>query len=90
MTIARKVRIFGRVQGVFFRQWTINQARTLGVSGWVRNVPDGTVEAHVEGDEGPVAKMIESMQRGPSQAHVEDLTVENVEPEEIDGFSVRH
>ncbi len=88
--IARKVRLFGRVQGVFFRQWTVNQARALGVSGWVRNAADGSVEAHVEGEEDAVAKMIEGMRRGPAQAEVDDLTVETIEPEELNGFSVRH
>ena len=90
MTIGRRVRIFGRVQGVFFRQWTVNQARTLGVSGWVRNAPDGTVEALVMGDERAVARMIEAMRRGPSQAQVDDLTAEAAEPEDVHGFSVRH
>ena len=90
MTIARKVRIFGRVQGVFFRQWAVNQARSLGISGWVRNAPDGTVEAHLSGDEAAVAKMIAAMHQGPSQARVEDVSVDNVEPEDISGFSVRH
>jgi acylphosphatase len=84
------VKIFGRVQGVFFRQWTINQARALGVAGWVRNAPDGTVEAQVEGDEEGVSKMIDGMRRGPSQARVEDLTVESIEPEGISGFTVRY
>jgi acylphosphatase len=88
--IARKVRIFGRVQGVFFRQWTINQARALGVAGWVRNAPDGTVEAHVEGNEDAVTTLIDGMRRGPSQARVEDLSAEAIEPEGIIGFSVRH
>ena len=88
--IARMVKIFGRVQGVFFRQWTINQARAFGVAGWVRNAPDGTVEAQVEGDEGAVSKMIDGMRRGPSQARVEDLTVESIEPEGISGFTVRY
>ena len=89
-SIARKVRIYGRVQGVFFRQWAVNQARALGVSGWVRNCPDGTVEAHVFGEEDAVAKMLAAMHQGPSQARVEDFTVEVVEPEEVSGFSVRH
>ncbi len=88
--IGRKVRVFGRVQGVFFRQWAVNQARSLGVIGWVRNAPDGSVEAHLRGDEGSVAQMIEGMRRGPSQARVEDLTVEDIEPEDFEGFSVRH
>ena len=90
MTIARKVRVFGRVQGVFFRQWAVNQARSLGIFGWVRNAPDGTVEAHLGGDEAAVAKMIAAMHQGPSQARVEDVSVENVEPEDVSGFSVRH
>ena len=88
--VGRKVRVYGRVQGVFFRQWAVNQARALGVAGWVRNAADGTVEAHVEGDEDAVTTMIDGMRRGPSQARVEDLTVETIEPEEIHGFSVRH
>ncbi len=88
--IARKVKIFGRVQGVFFRQWTINQARALGVAGWVRNAADGTVEAHVEGEEDAVTKMIDGMRRGPSQARVEELSADSIEPEGIGGFSVKH
>ena len=87
--LGRKIRIYGRVQGVFFRQWALGQARALSVSGWVRNCPDGTVEAHLIGNEASLGKMIEGLRRGPSQAQVEDLVVESVEPEEIEGFSVR-
>jgi len=90
MTVGRKVRIYGRVQGVFFRQWAVNQARPLGISGWIRNCADGSVEAHLSGEETSVTKMIDAMREGPSQAHVEGLTVDAVEPEEISGFSVRH
>ena len=88
--IARKVRVFGRVQGVFFRQWTLNQARALGVSGWVRNLPDGTVEANLFGGEESVERMIAQMHHGPSQAQVEHVAVEDIEPEDLTGFSVRH
>jgi acylphosphatase len=87
--VGRRVHLYGRVQGVFFRQWAINQARALGVTGWVHNARDGSVEAHLAGDEGAVAQMIERMRRGPPQAHVEDLTIEEVEPEDVKGFSVR-
>ena len=87
--LGRKVRIYGRVQGVFFRQWALGQARALGVSGWVRNCSDGTVEAHLIGDEATLGKMVEGLRRGPSQAHVEDLVVEDVQPEDVKGFSVR-
>jgi acylphosphatase len=89
MTVARKVRVYGRVQGVFYRQWALNQARALGVAGWVRNCPDGTVEAHLEGEEAAVAQMIQGMRQGPSQARVEDVIVEHAEPQELQGFSVR-
>ena len=89
-TVGRQVRIYGRVQGVFYRQWTVNLARALGVSGWVRNASDGSVEAHLVGDDIAVAQMIEEMRRGPTQARVEDLKVEDVEPEDLAGFQVRH
>ena len=87
--IGRKVRLFGRVQGVFFRQWAVKLARSLGVNGWIHNARDGSVEAHIAGDEAAVAQMIEQMRRGPPQAHVEDMTIEEVEPEAVEGFSVR-
>jgi acylphosphatase len=87
--VGRKVRVFGRVQGVFFRQWAINEARALGVDGWVHNARDGSVEAHLEGSAATVAQLIEHMRRGPPQARVEDLTVDEVAPEGIEGFSVR-
>ncbi len=87
--IGRKLRLYGRVQGVFFRQWAVGHARSLGVAGWVRNRPDGSVEAHLAGDQGAVSQMIEHMRRGPPQARVEDVTVNEVEPEPEEGFSVR-
>lgn len=87
--IARKVKIYGRVQGVFYRQWAVNLARELGVSGWIRNRADGSVEAHVAGGERPVMQMIDRMREGPSAARVDDFIVEEAEAEQIDGFSVR-
>ncbi len=87
--IGRKVRVFGRVQGVFFRQWAVNQARNLGVAGWVHNARDGSLEAHLEGGEPAVTQMVEWMRRGPPQARVEDLIVEDAAPEGLKGFSVR-
>ena len=87
--LGRKVRIYGRVQGVFFRQWALGQARALGVSGWVRNCPDGSVEAHLIGDEAKLSEMIEGLRHGPPNAHVEGLVVDDAKPEEVEGFSVR-
>ena len=88
-TVGRKVRLFGRVQGVFVRQWTVKKATALGVNGWVHNARDGSVEAHLAGEESAVAQLIENMRQGPPQAHVDDVTVETVEPETVKGFSVR-
>ncbi|MEO8176111.1 MAG: acylphosphatase [Sphingomicrobium sp.] len=87
--IGRKVRVYGRVQGVFFRQWTVERARALGVTGWVHNAGDGAVEAHLTGDEPAVAQLIEHVRRGPPQARVEDVTVEPIPPEPVEGFAVR-
>src|SRR6188508_790772 len=64
--VARHVRVTGRVQGVFFRAWTAEQARILRVCGWVRNAPDGSVEAHLQGDKWAVQRMIELLHRGGS------------------------
>ena len=89
MAVARKVRLFGRVQGVFFRQWSVNQARELGVAGWVRNLPDGSVDAYVTGEEDAVATMVGRLRQGPHGARVEDVMVEEAAPEEVDGFAVR-
>ena len=87
--VGRKVRVYGRVQGVFFRQWTVKEASALGVNGWVHNARDGSVEAHLAGEESAVEKLIEHMRRGSPQARVDDVTVEKVEPEPVEGFAVR-
>jgi acylphosphatase len=89
MTIARHVRITGRVQGVFFRAWAQGQARELGVSGWIRNCTDGSVEAFVDGDEDCVDRMIERMRSGPSDARVEEVIVEEAASEGTGRFELR-
>ena len=88
--IARHVRVTGRVQGVFFRAWAQERAEALAVKGWVRNCPDGRVEAHVEGEESAVRRMIEHLRKGPPAAHVEDIRLWDVELCDFDGFEVRH
>ena len=87
--LAKHVRVTGRVQGVFYRAWAQGQARELGVSGWIRNCPDGSVEAHLGGDEECVARMIERMGRGPSNAVVEDIVVEDAPVESLGRFELR-
>ncbi len=90
MMAGRHVRITGRVQGVFFRAWTAEQARALGVSGWVRNCPDGSVEAQLAGEPEAVGRLIKRMQRGPPGAKVEHLVTHEAPPETGGRFEVRH
>jgi acylphosphatase len=87
--IARTVVICGRVQGVFFRDTMRRQANRHGVGGWVRNCPDGTVQAHLEGAPDAVAEVVLWCRTGPRGADVEDLRVTVAEPEGVAGFSVR-
>jgi acylphosphatase len=84
--IARHVRVTGRVQGVFYRAWAQGQARELGVSGWIRNCDDGSVEAHLEGDEAAMKALIQRMHQGPPAAEVEDVQVDDAQPLGITGF----
>jgi acylphosphatase len=84
-----EVTVRGMVQGVFFRVETRDRARSLGLSGWVTNAPDGTVRAAFEGDDERVESMVEWCRRGPSGARVDELDVVWVEPEAENGFSIR-
>jgi acylphosphatase len=77
------------VQGVFFRVETRDRARSLGLSGWVTNAPDGTVRAAFEGDEERVESMVDWCRRGPGGAHVDEVDVSWAEPEGEEGFSIR-
>lgn len=72
-----RVHVFvsGRVQGVFFRQNTKRQADSLGVNGWVRNLPEGRVEAIFEGEESAVKTLVDYCYHGPSSARVDNVEV---------------
>ena len=87
--IARHLIIHGRVQGVFYRDWTVKTARELGLSGWVRNRDDGTVEALVQGDEEAVARFIGLAKQGPPAADVERIEQSAVSTEALAGFAKR-
>jgi len=65
--------ISGRVQGVSFRAWTADVARELGLIGWVRNLPDGTVEAVFSGEEAVIAEMLKRLREGPPAARVDHV-----------------
>jgi acylphosphatase len=78
----------GQVQGVFFRAETRDRAASLGLGGWVRNNPDGTVEAAFEGDRERVESMLAWCRKGPALAQVQDVDVDWVEPQNESGFTV--
>jgi acylphosphatase len=88
----RRVRLTasGRVQGVFFRANTRDEARRLGLTGWVENAGDGTVVGEVQGDEQAVAALLDFCRRGPGSAHVADLVVQDLDMVDGEtGFGVR-
>lgn len=87
---AVSVRVEGLVQGVFFRAETVKTARQNGVAGWVRNNDDGSVEAHLEGADSDVERVVEWCKAGPPRAVVKSVSVEGVESEGHRGFSVRY
>ena len=79
-------RIEGRVQGVGYRDWTVSQARALGLSGWVRNLADGRVEALFHGPDEAVARMLEACRRGPPAARVAAIEVVPAQAPAVPGF----
>jgi len=86
--IRRKVVVQGHVQGVFFRETLRRRALAAGVAGWARNLPDGTVEAVLEGEAEAVERLIELCREGPRGARVEWVDVVSEEPEGRTGFDV--
>lgn len=84
-----RLRICGRVQGVGYRAWAIRIAGELGLRGWVRNRPDGTVEMLATGAEDALAALIAASRRGPRMAEVLDVAVADAEPDGSTGFAAR-
>jgi acylphosphatase len=79
MRVARRLLIGGRVQGVGFRHFAFEAATLEGVAGWVRNLPDGRVEAYVEGEGDAVTRVERALRRGPRGARIDDVDA-HVEP----------
>ena len=79
----------GHVQGVFFRETTKRRAVAAGVSGWVRNVPDGSVEAVFEGEREAVDRLVDYAREGPRGARVDWVDVAAEEPEGLADFEIR-
>ena len=87
--VRRRVVVRGRVQGVWFRESARQRAERLGVSGWVRNRPDGAVEAELEGEPDDVEILVWWFGHGPPQAQVDSLEVEQRSPTGERNFAVR-
>ncbi len=89
--VRAEVLVSGRVQGVFFRATTRSKADELGVTGWVRNRPDGKVEAVCEGSQDAVRKLVSWFHTGPRGARVESVDINWTDAtDEFSGFRVRH
>lgn len=89
--ISAHVIVHGWVQGVYFRAYTRDQARLLGLAGWVMNRRDGTVEAFFEGEKSQVDKMVAWCRQGPPAAQVDRVEVETGEFQGLmDSFEVRY
>ena len=82
--------VSGRVQGVFFRAWTREQAESLGLGGWVRNRPDGTVEVLAQGDPDKLAQLEGRLHEGPAAGVSSVEREEAADPPDREGFQIRH
>lgn len=87
--IHRLIRVTGRVQGVFFRAWTVEQAKALGIDGWVRNRADGSVEVRAAAPSEQMARFIARLHDGPPAARVDQVSDEDAAAEPFDGFTQR-
>ena len=87
--ITRNLRITGRVQGVFYRDWLVEQARGIGVTGWVRNRADGSVEAVVSGSSEMIEAIVAKARQGSPPSRVEDVAVREAAEEVFDAFGKR-
>ena len=88
--IAKRVRVSGRVQGVFYRASAKEIADKLGICGWVKNEDDGSVRIRAEGDPEMISKFIEWCKSGPKMAQVDSLVEETVELSGATDFVVRY
>lgn len=86
---AAHMKIVGRVQGVYYRASTVQQAQQLRLAGWVFNCPDGSVEAWAEGPKADVERLIAWCHQGPSGAQVASVTVQWQTPKNYQGFEIK-
>ena len=79
----------GKVQGVGFRYFVIKEAQNLELSGWVRNLPDGSVETRAEGPDEKLEIFESSLKQGPSWSRVTECLASTVPPEDLTGFKIK-
>jgi acylphosphatase len=88
MALQARLTVSGRVQGVGYRDWVVATGLRLGLTGWVRNRRDGSVEALIVGDEGAVGRMIEACRAGPALAEVDEIDIDPVDLDVLpEGFT---
>ncbi|MFP4116512.1 MAG: acylphosphatase [Candidatus Aenigmatarchaeota archaeon] len=90
MATRKHLFISGKVQGVTFRASTRRKARDLGVNGWVKNLPDGKVEAVFEGSEKNVRKIVDWCYSGPDPARVDEVEQKEEQSKGIEGFEIKY
>ncbi|AWL11849.1 Acylphosphatase [Saliniradius amylolyticus] len=81
--------VYGQVQGVFFRKSTQQQAIKLGLTGYAKNLPDGSVEVQADGGHDKLQLLVDYLHRGPEQARVDRVVVEERPAQDYTGFEVR-
>lgn len=86
---AKRIKVTGKVQGVYFRASTQAQAKQLGIKGWCKNEPDGSVLIIAEGSDENLNVLVSWCHHGPSNASVEKVLVESIEASGFDGFEIK-
>lgn len=84
------IRVYGKVQGVFFRASARDKAEALGILGWVKNEPDGSVRLEAEGPEDKLQEFLSWCKQGPTHAKVEKVVYEEDKPQGFARFEIRH
>ncbi len=88
--VAANLLISGKVQGVGYRFWTLQQAKKLGIVGWVKNLPDSRVEAVLMGNHSSIETMVKLCESGPPPAKVDNISVSWIKYEEMKEFEIRY
>ena len=82
------IKIYGRVQAVWFRKWAQSKANELGISGWAKNEPNGSLSLQAEGNEAGLSRFVEECQEGPEKAIITDLITNDIESVDEEGFNI--